>query len=379
MTVAREARELIAQLVGIESVNPTLVPGGAGEGEIAAFVARWLERTGLTVVVEEVATGRRNVIATAAGSGGGRTLMLNAHMDTVSLGGRDGALEPRVEGDRLYGRGSYDMKGSLAAIMLVAAELGRRPLAGDVVLTAVSDEEAGSIGTEAVVGSSSADAAIVAEPTELRLAVAHRGFVALEIETHGRAAHGSRYDLGVDAIVRMAPILAALGELDERLSEREPHPLLGRPSVHASLIEGGQELSSYPARCILTLERRTLPGESPELVEEEAREAAGDAADVRRLFAREPLETPRDEAIVKLVRETAARVLGRKPDVIGVPFWTDAALLSAAGIPTVVFGPAGEGAHAEVEWVDLPSVERCVEVFLATAEAFCAPATQGGN
>jgi len=373
MTVAREARELIAQLVGIESVNPTLVPGGAGEGEIAAFVARWLERTGLTVVVEEVATGRRNVIATAAGSGGGRTLMLNAHMDTVSLGGRDGALEPRVEGDRLYGRGSYDMKGSLAAIMLVAAELGRRPLAGDVVLTAVSDEEAGSIGTEAVVGSSSADAAIVAEPTELRLAVAHRGFVALEIETHGRAAHG------VDAIVRMAPILAALGELDERLSEREPHPLLGRPSVHASLIEGGQELSSYPARCILTLERRTLPGESPELVEEEAREAAGDAADVRRLFAREPLETPRDEAIVKLVRETAARVLGRKPDVIGVPFWTDAALLSAAGIPTVVFGPAGEGAHAEVEWVDLPSVERCVEVFLATAEAFCAPATQGGN
>ena len=379
MTVAREARELIAQLVGIESVNPTLVPGGAGEGEIAAFVARWLERTGLTVVVEEVATGRRNVIATAAGSGGGRTLMLNAHMDTVSLGGRDGALEPRVEGDRLYGRGSYDMKGSLAAIMLVAAELGRRPLAGDVVLTAVSDEEAGSIGTEAVVGSSSADAAIVAEPTELRLAVAHRGFVALEIETHGRAAHGSRYDLGVDAIVRMAPILAALGELDERLSEREPHPLLGRPSVHASLIEGGQELSSYPARCILTLERRTLPGESPELVEEEAREAAGDAADVRRLFAREPLETPRDEAIVKLVRETAARVLGRKPDVIGVAFWTDAALLSAAGIPTVVFGPAGEGAHAEVEWVDLPSVERCVEVFLATAEAFCAPATQGGN
>ena len=373
MTVAREARELTAQLVAIDSVNPTLVPGGAGEGEIAAFVARWLERAGLDVVLEEVATGRPNVIATAEGSGGGRSLMLNAHLDTVSLGGSDGALEARVEGDRLYGRGSYDMKGSLAAIMLVAAELARRPLAGDLIVTAVCDEEAGSVGTEAVVGSATADAAVVTEPTELRVAVAHRGFVALEVETAGRAAHGSRYDLGIDAIVRMGLILTALGNVDELLGRREPHPLLGRPSVHASLIEGGQELSSYPARCVLTLERRTLPGETPELVEKEVRDAAGADAEIRRLFAREPLETREDEPIVQVVRESAERILGSAPEVIGVPFWTDAALLSAAGIPTVIFGPAGEGAHAETEWVDLPSVERCFEVLLATAQAFCGP------
>jgi acetylornithine deacetylase len=370
----RDARELLEQLVAIDSVNPTLVAGGAGEAEIASFVAAWLDAHGLDVEVQELGTNRANVIGRARGSGGGRSLILNAHMDTVGVAGAVGGLEPRIEGNRLYGRGAYDMKGSLAAIMLVAAGAAKQGLAGDVIVTAVADEEAGSIGTEAIARTVVADAAIVPEPTELRLALAHKGFVWLEIETRGRAAHGSRYDLGIDAIALMGHVLVGLGDLDERIrAEVAPHPLLGGGSLHASLIEGGQELSTYPERCLVKIERRTLPGESAELVEEQLHAvAAGVDATVKRLFVREALETARDEPIAAALLKNATDVLGECPPVIGVPFWTDAALLSAAGIPTVVFGPGGEGAHADVEWVDLDDVVKTVQVLLSTATEFCA-------
>jgi acetylornithine deacetylase len=290
----------------------------------------------------------------------------------VILAGPDGSTPPRVEGDRLYGRGSYDMKGGLAAIMLAAARAADLRLAGDVVVTAVSDEESHSIGSERIAATVQADAAIVTEPTDMRLAIAHRGFLWLELETRGVAAHGSRYDLGVDAIARMGPVLVALERLDEGLRAGAPaHPLLGHASLHASLIEGGQELSSYPERCSLKVERRTLPGESVGLAEEQIRVAAPDAS-VTTFFSREPMETPRDSEIVERLLANARPVLGSAPEVVGVPYWTDAALFSAAGIPAVVFGPGGEGAHAEVEWVDLGDVERVAEIVLATAADFCA-------
>jgi acetylornithine deacetylase len=292
--------------------------------------------------------------------------MLNAHLDTVALGGPDGALTPRVEGTRLYGRGAYDMKGSLAAIMLVAAAATGLRLSGDLIVTAVADEEAYSIGSERIAESVEADAAIVTEPTELRIAIAHKGFVWLELETRGRAAHGSRYDLGVDAIAGMGRTLVALGDLDERLrAERSDHPLLGGPSLHASLIEGGQELSTYPERCVLKVERRTLPGETVASVEEQLVDVADDAT-VKTLFAREPLETPRDARLVEVLAAHA------NTELIRVPYWTDAALFAAAGIPTVVFGPGGAGAHAESEWVDLEDVQRAAEILLATVTEFCA-------
>jgi acetylornithine deacetylase len=362
-----EVRALLEQLVAIESVNPTLVPGGAGEADIGRFVAGWLAHRGVEVEYSELAPTRANVVARARGSGGGRSLLLNAHMDTVALGGPDGGLTPRVEGTRLYGRGAYDMKGSLAAIMLVTAAAADLHLSGDVIATAVADEEAYSIGSERIAASVNADAAIVTEPTELRIAIAHKGFVWLELETRGRAAHGSRYDLGVDAIARMGPALAALDELDKRLrTERADHPLLGGASLHASLIEGGQELSTYPDRCVLKVERRTLPGETVASVEAQLRDIAGDAS-VKTLFAREPLETPPDSPIVDVLRANAGA-----SELVGVPYWTDAALLAAAGIPTVVFGPGGDGAHAESEWVDLADVERTAEILLATVKEFCA-------
>ena len=363
-----ELVELAKQLVAIDSVNPELIPGGAGEADIGRFIAEWFERAGLEVEVEEVAPGRPNVVGIARGTGGGRTLMLNAHTDTVGVAGMERGHEPYVEDGRLYGRGAYDMKASLAAIMLAGADAKRRGLRGDVVVTAVVDEEVASIGTEAIARRYRADGAIVSEPTEMKVAVAHKGFVAFEIETAGRAAHGSRPDLGIDAIARMGHVLVGIEELDRRLRAAPTHALLGSGSLHASVIEGGQEFSSYPERCLLKGERRTIPGETAELVEGELRELLGDLdGEVRVVVAREPFETPAEAPISKLVADRAGG-----PDVVGVPFWADSALLSAAGIPTVVFGPAGEGAHAVEEWVDLASVERCAEIYTEVAQELCA-------
>jgi len=378
--VRDEVVELARRLVAIDSVNPDLVRGGAGERAIARAVAEWLEAAGLEVETHEIAPGRWNVVAVARGTGGGRTLLLNAHMDTVGVAGMEAPFEPRVEDGRLYGRGAYDMKASLAAIMLAGARARSLSLPGDVVVTAVADEEVASIGSEAVAATVRADAAIVAEPTELRLAVAHRGFVWLELETTGRAAHGSRPDLGVDAIAKMGRVLVALEDLDRGLRAEPTHPLLGSGSAHASLVEGGQELSSYPERCLVEAERRTIPGETPESVEAElrgvlARAGEGDPefrGDVRVTFAREPFAVDERDPFVELVRRHAEAAIGERPPAVGVPFWTDAALFAGAGIPTVLFGPRGEGAHAVVEWVDLESVERCAETYLAVAAEFCA-------
>jgi acetylornithine deacetylase len=360
--------ELLADLVRIDSINPDMVEGAAGEGEIARFVAGWLENAGLEVEIEELAPGRFNAVGVARGGGGGKSLLLNAHMDTVGVAGMERPFEPTVENGRLHGRGSYDMKAGLAAIMLAGADAAGAGLRGDVIVTAVADEEVASIGSARIAERYGADAAIVSEPTEMRLALAHKGFVGFEVETRGRAAHGSRPDLGIDAIAHMGHVLVGIEELDRRLRADPTHPLLGSGSLHASVIEGGQEFSSYPERCLLKGERRTIPAEPVEHVEGELRELLGGIdGEIRVVVAREPFETPADAPIAELVSRHAGG-----PEIVGVPFWADSALLSAAGIPTVVFGPAGEGAHAVEEWVDLASVERCVEIYSAVARELCA-------
>jgi acetylornithine deacetylase len=363
-----ELVELLRELVAVDSTNPGLDPDGAGEAEVASVVGRWCSRAGLEVSVEDAAPGRPNVVAVARGRGGGTSLILNAHTDTVRAGGPRGRAEAVLDGDRLYGRGSYDMKGALAAAMVATATAAKRNLRGDVILTAVADEEVASVGTEAVVRTQRADAAIVAEPTEERLCIAHKGFVAFEIETRGVAAHGSRPDLGVDAIAHMGPILVRLRELDERLRAAAGHPLLGTGSLHASLIEGGQEYSSYPERCLLSGERRTLPDEAVAQVEAEVAELLGGVdGEARVTFSRPAFEIDDGEPIVEAVRRAAG-----VEEVAGVPFWADSALLAAAGIPTVLFGPCGGGAHAVEEWVDLASLERCAAVYEAVAADLCA-------
>jgi acetylornithine deacetylase len=306
--------------------------------------------------------------------------MLNAHLDTVGVAGMEHPYTPKIVGNRLYGRGAYDMKGGLAAIMLAGAAAAKQQLHGDVIVTAVIDEEYASLGTQSIVKRWHADAAVVTEATGLDLCIAHKGFVWLDVEVTGAAAHGSRPDLGIDAIVRMGKVLTQLDQLSARLQSSAGHPLLGAGSAHASLIAGGQELSSYPARCTLSIERRTVPGETPEMVEGELRRiieqlTAQDQhfhASVTTSLARGSFEIAEDAPIVRALRQETGAVRGSAPALIGAPWWMDSALLADAGIPTVIFGPGGEGAHATVEWVNLDEVEQCAASLVATARVFCA-------
>jgi acetylornithine deacetylase len=373
------AEELVRSLVAIDSVNPELVPGGAGETEIARFVADWLRDAGLDVELDEAAPGRPSVIAVAPGTGGGRSLMLNAHLDTVGVEGMERPFEPVVRDRRLYGRGAYDMKAGLAAALVACRDAAGHRLAGDVVVAAVADEEHASIGVQEVLATVHADAAVVTEPTGLGVVVAHKGFVWSEIEVSGRAAHGSRPDLGVDAIVKTGPVLTAIGALDAALTSRA-HPLAGRASVHASMIRGGEELSSYPARCVVGVERRTLPGETAADVETElgsvldecrASDEGLEAAQ-RTLLVRPPFEVAEDAAIVELVRDAAAPELGAPPPIGGAGYWTDAAFIASAGIPSVLFGPGGAGAHASEEWVSISETETVARTLVDVARRLCA-------
>jgi acetylornithine deacetylase len=367
--------DLLSQLVSIDSVNPSLVAGGAGEDEIATFVAGWARSAGLEAELIEETPGRTSALVRAHGIGGGRNLLLCGHIDTVNVEGMTDPHVPRVDGDRLYGRGAYDMKAGVAAALIACREAAKLGLGGDVVVAAVADEEHASLGIQEALRSVSADAAVVTEPTELAVAVAHKGFVWGEIEVTGHAAHGSRPHLGVDAIVKAGPVLTAIGELDRALADRE-HPLLGRGSLHASTISGGVELSSYPAQCVIGLERRTLPGETGAGVEteledllERCRAADAELMVGQRIgLVREPFEVAEDEEIVRAVRDAA----GHSHPIGGASYWADSAFIAAAGIPTVLFGPGGEGAHAQVEWVSIGDTETVARVLTDVASAICA-------
>ncbi len=376
----QELFDLAARLVSIDSVNPDLVPGSRGEADIAAFVAEWSRRKGLEVHVEETSLpGRPNVIAVARGTGGGRSLMLNAHLDTVGVAGMENPFLPAIRDGRLHGRGSMDTKAALAAFMTATAAAPEHRLRGDVILTAVVDEEYASAGTEAVVKRWKSDGAVVGEPTGLRIITSHKGFAWLEIETRGVAAHGSRPDAGIDAIAKMGRVLVALEAMGRRLSAGPSHALLGTGTIHASLIAGGQELSSYPACCRLSIERRTIPGERPDAVEEQlrgelvqmAREDPAFRAEVRSIFSREPMETPTEASIVKTLAAAFQSTTGRSATLGGMSAWMDSSLLSKAGIPAVILGPTGEGLHGENEWVELASVHTVCAVVLKMILDFC--------
>lgn len=376
---------LLTGLVRINSINPDLVAGAPGEGAIAAFLVESCRRCGFESEMHEVAPGRFNVIARLHGRGAAPALLFNGHVDTVGVEGM--TIDPfgaEVRDERVFGRGAADMKGGVAAMIEAAAsaaERGRPP--GDIILTMVADEEYASLGTQAVIrggAPTGVGAAIVTEPTGLELCIAHKGFAWFTVETTGRAAHGSRYERGVDAIAHMGRVLTALERLEREMFPGRPHPLLGRPSVHASQIQGGTGLSTYPDRCLLEVERRTLPEETPEDVsaEMEALLAELRAADpdfhgtaILKMY-RPGLEVAPDAPIVRAVSLAAQAVLGHSPALVGEPAWLDSALLSAAGIPTVIFGPRGEGAHAAVEWVDLDSV-------VATAEVLARMITRWGT
>ncbi len=374
--------ETLARLVRINSINPTLAPGAPGEREIAEFIAASLRACGLTVETLEPAPGRTSVLGRLPGTSGGRSLMLNAHCDTVDVAGMAEPFSGAIRDGRLYGRGAYDMKGSLAACMAAAKALhdsGAR-LRGDVLVAAVADEEYGSLGTTDMLAHIKVDGAIVTEPTALEVCLAHKGYLWIQVEIAGRAAHGSKFDLGIDANMKMGQFLCGLSELERDLRSRPPHPLVGPPSLHAAMLSGGTGLSTYAASSTVQIERRTVPGESEAQATAEIqaivdRLAARDAdfhATVRPFFVRDPFEVPANAAIVKAVDRAAAKVRGCPPAHIGDTPWMDAALLQAAGVETVVCGAAGAGAHAAVEWVDVESVVKLAEILAEAALDYCA-------
>lgn len=371
---------VLQDLVRIDSVNPGLVPGASGEAAIAAFTASWLEARGFAITRLEATPGRPSIVAVASGTGHGRNLMFNGHLDTVTLAGYDGEpLEPKIEDGRMYGRGTFDMKAGIAAMMVAAATAAARPHRGDIVLALVADEEFASAGTEEVLRHFTADAAIVSEPTHEDIVVAHRGFAWFEVTIHGIAAHGSRPDLGVDAIAKAGRFLTGLDDLARKLKAGPAHPILGTGNIHASVIRGGEEISSYPAQCTVSLERRTVPGETAETVETELREildgiAAADPGfsyTLTRGLERHPFEIPAEAPIVQAVLHAAEAATGTVPVLRGEPFWTDASLMLEAGIPGLLFGVDGGGAHAATEWIELASLDRVSRVLAQAAIDYC--------
>jgi acetylornithine deacetylase len=372
-------------LVRIDSVNPSLAGGGAGEATIAAFITKELGDMGLEVARHEPEPGRASVVGRLPGRGNGRSLMWNAHADTVGVTNMAEPFAACITNGRLYGRGAYDMKGSLAAQLaavraLLAAGL---TLDGDLLVASVADEEYASIGTADLLRHYRPDGAIVTEPTALQLCLAHKGFVWLQITTEGRAAHGSRPELGVDANMHMGRVLGELDELAGRLQAQAPHPLVGAPSLHAATLSGGSEWSAYAASCVLGVERRTIPGETAADVEHELQAildqlAAADPnfkARLEVILVREPFEVAPSAPIVNAVNAAATTVLGAPPTRIGDSPWMDAALLAAAGVETVVIGPAGGGAHAAEEWVELDSLTRLAAILAESALIYCGSAS----
>ena len=367
--------ELLQGLIAIPSVNPTLAPEESdGEAALASYARDWMMEHDVEAWLEDAAPGRPNAVG-AVGSGDGPTLALCGHIDTVSARGMTIApYEPRREAERVYGRGSYDMKGGVAAVMAAVASLKDEDLDGRVLAALVVDEEYASIGADDFVARHEADACVVTEPTEGKLILTHKGFVWAELVTLGQAAHGSRWDLGVSAIGRMGRIVAALERFDVEELRSRTDPRLGPASLHCSLIEGGVGVSTYAPECRLQVERRTLPGETLDQVAEELSHVVtsiGEEATVNPYFHRSALACDRDAPIARFVREAAAAMTGTAPEESGVAYWTDAAVFDAVGTPALLYGPAGEGAHAAVEWVNLDSVVSCARVLREVALRFC--------
>lgn len=370
--------ELTAKLVSINSMNPSLIPGAAGEREIADYCMAWFTHHGLEAHRLEATPGRPSVVGVRKGSGGGKSLMLNGHYDTVTLAGYDGdPLQPEIRDGQLHGRGAFDMKSGVAA-MMVAAVKAENP-AGDIIVCCVADEEHSSLGTAEVLQHFTADAGIVTEPMSMEPTLWHKGFMWIDVTIHGRAYHGSRPEFGIDAIAKAGHFLAALDTLATEMNARDGHPQLGPGSIHASIIAGGEEASSYPAECKITIERRTIPGETPELVLEELTNILDDLVirvpdfsySIESGLVRQPFEADPASAIATLVQKHAQAVLGKEPNLRAEPFWTDASLLDQAGIPCLLFGADGAGAHSAEEWVDTETVQQLATVLEQVSEEWC--------
>jgi len=373
---------LLKKLIEIDSVNPH-VEGGAGEAEISNFIADHLESVGMEVYTQDVVGDRFNVIGVLRGRGGGRSLMMNGHTDTVGVKGMTTEpFKPFIEDDNMHGRGACDMKGPLAGMITTVKALvdSGVKLRGDILISAVVDEEYESIGTKRLIQEYRSDAVIVGEPTNLQTAIAHKGFVWLEIETRGKAAHGSVPEKGIDAIAKMAKIISRLSTLEESYAKKR-HNLVGFPKIHTSMIQGGSEWSIVPDFCRLRLERRTVPSETSSMVMDEldqildelSREDPMLSTKIKKIFEGSPMEIAASEAIVEKLQLAVREIKKSEPKIVGAPYWADAALfVNNAAIPACLFGPGDISlAHSADEFIKISEVVDSAKIYALTAQTFC--------
>lgn len=372
----------LSDLIKINSVNPSLSSKGKGEAEIARYIGEYLRSLGLEVIYQDIKKNRMNVIGILKGTGGGKSIMLNGHTDTVSAERMEiEPFNPVIDGGKIFGRGALDMKSGLTAQIMAVQSIieSNIKLNGDIILALVADEEYASLGTETIIKKYSADAAIICEPTNLDIVIAHKGFAWTKIEIFGKAAHGSMPDRGIDAIVKAGKVLTEIERLGELYLIQKKHPLLDSPSIHASLINGGIELSTYPDYCKIELERRTLPHEDVKIVTEEIKRILEDIklrdrnfnAKFEVFFSRPAFEISIENQIVQSLSRAFQKILNKKPKYKGMGGWIDSALLAEAGIPAVIFGPSGEGLHASIEYVDLESIIITAKILTELIADFC--------
>jgi acetylornithine deacetylase len=387
--------KLLRQMVRIESVNHDLVPGGSGEKKVAEFTASYMNDAGLEAHVQKTGPGHYNAIGILRGTGGGKNLLIDAHLDTVTVEDMKKPFSGKVEDGKLFGRGAADDKGGVAAAVEAAIaikEAGIR-LAGDLIVAGVSGEEYASEGSEAFIAAykEHADGCIIGEPSRisqglyLGVGVGSGGYVWIDYITRGKRAHGSLYRDGVDAIDAMRFVMDQLSILKEQLIEREPYinpyaniAACWKPSLHCSLVSGGLDLATYPDFCKLSVERRTVYGETFEQVRREVDQVLADAkkahpelqAEAKILFERNPWQAEKG-ALLDILLEEVQELTGRSPLVYSVGGWDDGAIASAAGIPTAVFGPSGNDWHGPNEYVDLTSLYKCARGMADVAIRFC--------
>jgi len=376
----RDPIAIARRLVRTPSVNPVLEEGGAGEEEVARLVAGWLADWGYSTRTIEVAPGRYNVVG-RLGAGTGPALLLNGHMDTVGVHAMPDPFSGAVRDGRLHGRGAADMKAGVACILATAARMAPEAMSGELIVALTADEEHASLGMEALVAEGiSADAAVVCEPTGLAVMPAHKGFLWFDAHVRGRAAHGSRPELGIDAITRAGHLLLAFEGASRRLTRDTGHPLLGPASLHAGTITGGSAPSIYPDGCHVVFERRTLPGETAAKVmreaegvlEEARRRCGGLEARLEPGLFRAATEVP---AAAELVQELlgACTRAGLPAKIEGMSAWVDACFLNQSGTPAVCFGPGSVAqAHTTDEWVEVSEIDACADVLTRLSRRYLA-------
>jgi len=378
------ATRLLADLVAIPSVNPmgrSLVGALALESRMSDYLSAWFRNLGVDVERRTIAPGRDNLLARYDAPSSGRTLLFDAHQDTVPIDGMTiDPFRPDVVGDQLYGRGSCDVKGGMTAMLLALARLVKeRPRGSASVLMACTvDEEFTHLGSSDLARSSHrADLAIVAEPTRLNLVDRHKGAVRWKICVKGLACHSSTPDLGKNAIYRMGEVVGHLAQYAASLRMTPPDPVLGAPTLSVGRIEGGLSVNVVPDMCVIEIDRRVIPGEAlhecPAQVETYLRDRMGEITDLEFLppWVRMPSLSPQgcgSDRWREPVLDAIERATGRRPEVSGVSFGTDAGPLSEAGLPCFVFGPGDIAqAHTKDEWIELDQVRVAVDAYYQIA------------